>query len=92
MNGQLRHADYGLFQGMVMGLAFWWPMSDMPELGIYKFDNQDEAQGLIRTCQANSPQPECYSGDKWAYEPFNEALHNRLILAGEAATKPMVAQ
>lgn len=37
MSYQLRHREYGVFQGECFGMGFWHPMSEMPEQGYCEF-------------------------------------------------------
>jgi len=41
---QLRHTEFGIYQGSCIGLGFWYPMSDLPELGLCKFPSIEEAE------------------------------------------------
>lgn len=47
MSFQVRHKEFGLFQGEFLGMCFWWPMSDMPEQGICEFETSEQAQDFI---------------------------------------------
>lgn len=80
---QVRHSEYGLFQGICMGLAFWHPMSDMPEQGICRIETQENAQGLIEEFEKRSPHPEHYIG-KLTIEPHDAELDAKLQAEGKA--------
>lgn len=47
MSYQVRHKEFGIFQGEFMGLGFWWPMSEEPEQGLYEFLIEVEACAFI---------------------------------------------
>ena len=47
MSYQLRHKDFGLYQGSLLGLGFWHLMSNMPELGIFKFKTEKDILGYL---------------------------------------------
>jgi hypothetical protein len=34
---QIRHRDYGVFQGMALGLRLWYPLSQEPGFGLLRF-------------------------------------------------------
>jgi len=44
---QVRHKDFGIFQGEFWGMGFWHPMSEMPEQGLCKFPTKVVACSFI---------------------------------------------
>lgn len=47
MGYQVHHKEYGIFQGMFMGLGFWHLLSDMPEQGFLEFPSLEIAQEFV---------------------------------------------
>lgn len=83
---QLRHDDYGLFQGLFMGMGFWHPMSEQPEQGILPLD-KDGAEWLISEMLKNHPENELYKREKFHVEPYDDDLNRRLVEASVASTR-----
>jgi len=40
---QLRHKEFGVFQGSCLGMGFWHPLSEMPEQSICRFPQYIDA-------------------------------------------------
>ena len=75
---QIRHRTLGVFQGTAVELAFWHPTSDMPEYGLCRFATREKAQAYID--YFTSPQcAEPLEPADMTIEPFDRALHERLI-------------
>ena len=71
MSYQVRHKEFGIFQGECLGMFFWWPMSEMPEQGICKFDTPEEAQKFI---DYHVGEGDIYHKKNFSIEPFDEKL------------------
>jgi hypothetical protein len=76
---QLRNTEYGLFQGVCLGLAFWYPLSDSPEQGIYRFDDAADAEKFCEMLRNNVPNNENYAREKFVIEPYDAALDAQLM-------------
>ena len=96
---QLRHKEWGVYQGSFLGLGFWHPWSDQPEQGFCEFPTQKEADDY----KAFLCSPECempLNADDLTVEPFDKAESDRLVAEGtekmradelkRAMAKPMV--
>ena len=84
MGFQIRHKEYGVYQGSFMGFGYWHPWSDMPEQGYCKFSTQQEAQDYIDfLCSTECDQP--LNRSDLSIEPFDENESNRLIFEGSLA-------
>lgn len=77
MSFQVRHLEFGVFQGQCMGLGFWYPESDMPEQGFYEFPSEVEAEQFIyfMHTEAYETLPE----GSLSIEPFDKAESDRLM-------------
>ena len=87
MNYQIRHSEFGIFLGTMMGMAFWYPV-DRPELEYQKlpicaFKTKKDAQTFITFLNNKSPEPQIYRG-KITIEPFDEELNLKLIAEAQA--------
>jgi len=52
MSYQVIHKEYGVFQGELWGMYFWYPTSNVPEQGFYEFTTEDDAAGFVcHNCQ-----------------------------------------
>jgi hypothetical protein len=72
---QIRHSEFGVFQGEFLGMGFWHPSSDMPEVGLARYETKEDAQREIDfMCSDRCASPEAYRG-KLAIEPFDEELN-----------------
>lgn len=70
MSCQVRHPEYGIFQGECMGLGFWHPMSEMPEQGICEFASAEDARLYVeRHCAYTGESPAAF-----VIEPYDKAL------------------
>lgn len=69
---QVRHREWGLFQGQFLGLGFWHPKSDQPEQGIFKFKTIEGAEFAIAEFSRNS------NFLDYSIEEFDEELDNNL--------------
>jgi hypothetical protein len=47
MGYQIRHKEYGIFQGMFLGLGFWHLLSNMPEQGYLEFPSFNDAKEFV---------------------------------------------
>ncbi len=47
MSYQLRHREMGIYQGSFLGMGFWHPASEMPELGFFEFLSYEQADQYI---------------------------------------------
>lgn len=76
MSFQVRHKEWGVFQGQFLGLDFWHPMSDQPEQGYCEFPTEDEAKDFCGTLKTVPP-------DMLCIEPFNKLESDALIASQE---------
>jgi hypothetical protein len=79
MRVQLRHKEYGLFQGLFLGMGLWYPMSNSPEQGIFAFENKDQAKEFIRMVQGNQPDIKEYADEFFTIELYDNELNTRLM-------------
>lgn len=76
---QLRHKDFGVYQGDFLGMQFWYPTSKAPQRGICRFDTKEEAQKYIDVlCSDKCFSPEIFIG-KLVIENYDESLNNDCI-------------
>jgi len=74
---QLRHKEWGVFQGEFLGLGFWHPMSEQPEQGFYRFMSQEETQGYLDfLCSDRCANP--HKADEFTVEPFDAETSLRM--------------
>jgi hypothetical protein len=74
---QIRHTEFGVFQGECMGMGFWYPMSDMPEQGLCRFPDEKTAQEYIEYLSSPAcADPDAYRG-KCSVEPFDEETNTK---------------
>lgn len=74
---QLRHREWGVFQGEFIGLGFWHPMSGQPEQGFYRFATHDDAKGYLDFLCSDK----CltyHSADEFTIEPFDAETSERM--------------
>jgi hypothetical protein len=73
---QIRHSEFGVFQGQCMGMGFWLPISEMPEQGLARYLTREDAQKDIDfMCSDACSDPESYRG-KLSIESFDECLND----------------
>lgn len=78
MSYQVRHKEFGIFQGEFLGMGFWYPMSDQPEQGFCEFDNIEDAQEYIDLmCEDSIYKKEDFSIEDFNFK-FSHALQNML--------------
>ena len=78
MSYQIRHKEWGLFQGQFLGLGFWHPMSNQPEQGIFEFKTIQAAEFAIAEFSRNS------NFLDYSIEHFDKTLDDNLTgLKGE---------
>lgn len=77
MSYQVRHKEFGLFQGMCLGMGFWYPMSDMPEQGICEFPTRQNALEFIDCCCSLEAEGRLNRAD-FSIEPFDVELDKEL--------------
>lgn len=75
MKYQVRHFEWGLFQGEFLGLSFWHPYSNEPEQGIYEFNNAKDAEDYVRKYIEKYPHRE----GEFRIEEFDEELNKSLL-------------
>lgn len=73
MTYQVRHKEFGIFQGEFLGMGFWYPMSDQPEQGLCEFLTEVQACAFIayycregKGCQ--------FKEEEFVIEPFDVKL------------------
>ena len=73
---QIRHKEFGVFQGECMGMGFWHPMSDMPEQGFCEISTEAQAQEYINNvlCVGES----ALQRDDLTIEPYDRFLSESL--------------
>lgn len=77
---QLRHARYGLFQGELMGMGFWYDPSSpyaMPEQGILEFRTYD-AVSSFRAFLCSSDCDQTLLMSELTIEPYNREYSEQL--------------
>jgi hypothetical protein len=45
---QLRHKEFGIFQGLCEAGVMWFPGSCLPELGIFRFKSKAEVEEFVK--------------------------------------------
>lgn len=73
---QVRHREWGVYQGSMLGMGFWHPLSDMPEQGFCEFPTREEAESYIRFLATESDAPE--PAEHFTVEPYDRAECERL--------------
>lgn len=80
---QIRHTEYGIFQGTFMGLLYWYTEEDCecPEQGLVKYESEAAAQHEIdMICkEAAHLGFDTLTKDKFVIEPFDEVLQARCM-------------
>ena len=81
MSYQLRHKEFGIYQGSCLGLGFWYPLSDMPEQGFCEFPSYSEAMEYLRfLCSDECDDP--LNPIDLSIEPYDKEMSERLIKRG----------
>lgn len=72
---QIRHRKFGIFQAQVpeIGILFF-PQSEMPEYGIYRFKSVDDAEGVIAYLESIGLKKRDMSIEAW-----DDKLNSRLL-------------
>lgn len=65
---QIRHKEMGVFQGEFLGMAFWHPMSEIPEQGFLCFKSKDIAEQYVRFLAGKEPH---YGTSEFTTQPLN---------------------
>lgn len=79
MSFQVRHKEFGIFQGELWGMGFWHPMSEQPEQGLYNFCSIECATKFIEYyCKCGKGD---YQKNDFTIEPFDEKLDFEMQLA-----------
>lgn len=82
MGFQVRHSEFGIYQGSAIGMGFWYPMSEMPEQGFVEFDTEQDSQSYIDfLCSDNCASP--LRRQDLSVEPFDFVLSEQLIAQSE---------
>lgn len=71
---QLRHVDFGIFQGCIDGETYWHPYTRTPKLGICPMTRERAHEFIADLCEIN---PEL-TPDQFVIEPLNKALFSSL--------------
>jgi hypothetical protein len=75
---QVRHHTLGIYQGSAIDLAFWHPLSNMPEYGLCRFSTEEKAQALIDfLCSPLCAEP--LHRNDLTIEAYNLTEHDRLV-------------
>lgn len=75
MSFQIRHKEWGVYQGSFLGMGFWHPLSEQPEQGFCEFSTAEDAQSFIDYL---SSLPH-YRREDFSVEPFDREQSERLI-------------
>lgn len=73
---QVRHKEWGVFQGEMLGMGFWTAISDMPEQGLCEFPSFEAAVAYVQRladCESAVPPADL------TIEPFDRAGSSRMI-------------
>jgi len=85
MSFQVRHKEFGIYQGDFMGLGFWYPESEMPEQGFCEFPTEAEAEQFVQFMLTEASIP--LDDGCLTVEPFDRGESERLIRLGHAGMK-----
>jgi hypothetical protein len=78
MGWQLRHKEFGVYQGNCLGLGFWHPMSGMPEQGYCEFEDEESINEYIDfLCSDKCTEPLIRSD--LSIEPFNKEESDKIM-------------
>lgn len=69
MTYQVKHKEWGIFQGDFLGLGFWHPLSNQPEQGFYEFPTKEAADKFCADSHDGT----------LSVEPFDKEESDRLI-------------
>lgn len=84
MSFQIRHKEWGIFQGDFLGLGCWYPLTSANYLGLLEFETIEKAEfALSIVCSR-------YDRNDFTIEPFDHELDKRLI--NEARLTPITIQ
>lgn len=72
MSYQIRHKEWGVFQGEFLGLGFWHPMSEQPEQGFLELETLDDAKLCIEYVSKK------YDVSYFSIEPYDKETSERL--------------
>jgi len=79
---QIRHRVFGVYQGDVSGIPFWYPLTNTPELGYAEFFSLDYAKSCIEfLCSAYSPLP--LRERDLTIEPFDKVVSDAIQLSAK---------
>ncbi len=70
MSYQLRHKEFGIYQGNCIGLGFWHPMSEMPEQGFCEFPTLEDIKEHITFLITESSGP--LKREDLSIEPYDK--------------------
>src|SRR5512139_1321884 len=71
---QIRHVDFGIFQGCIDGETFWYPYTNTPNLGICPTTKERAYEFINDLCEIN---PEL-SLDQFIIEPLDKKLFSSM--------------
>lgn len=84
MGFQLRHKEFGVYQGSCMGMGFWHPMSNMPEQGYCEFPTEEDIKTYIDfLCSEECSEP--LKKEDLSIEPFDKTTSDKLVEEGTKA-------
>lgn len=82
---QIRHEEFGIFQGQCIGMGFWHPLSEVPEQGLALYKTREDAQRDIDfMCSDQCDAPDVYR-DRLTIEPYDSKLNAQLQAEHELA-------
>lgn len=66
---QIKHKEFGIFQGVVENILLWYPVSVFPEIGIFRFEQREIAEKFISDyCKAMSCDKNVFEIEDYDYE------------------------
>lgn len=84
MSYQIRHREFGVYQGSCIGLGFWHPTSEMPEQGFCEFPTHADAEEYVRFLCSDECDDPFFQTDL-TIEPFDREFSEQLHREGTAA-------
>lgn len=79
---QIRHKEFGVYQGSCIGFGFWHPMSNMPEQGFCEFPTYSETLEYIKfLCSDKCDDP--LRREDFSIENYDRDESERLQVTGQ---------
>lgn len=86
MSYQIRHKEWGVFQGEFLGLGFWYPTSEQPEQGFCEFPDIRSTEKFIMLMCKNGNHPR----SNFTIERYDKETSERL--RNDRDTSPVAVQ